>query len=114
MRQVMTAPTDGDDRADREVDALGADDDRHAERDHRGRHGAVENVDQIAEQAALDDADVKEAGRDDAVDGEDERERDDRPDRPVPGERAQSQIERPVRFDVGRSASRPSRPRSCG
>ena len=81
---------DGDDRADREIDALGADHDRHAERDERGRHGAIENVDQIAEQPALDDADLKKPGRDDAVDGEDERQRHQRPDRPVAGDRAQS------------------------
>ena len=55
---------DGDDRADRKIDALGADHHRHAERDDRGRRGAIEDVDQVAEQPAFDDADSEEAGRD--------------------------------------------------
>ena len=72
---------DRDDRADREIDPLGADHDRHAERDDRRRHGAVEDVDQVAEQSAFDDPDGEESGRDEAVDREDQRQRDERPNR---------------------------------
>ena len=93
---------DGDDRADREIDALGADDHRHAKRDQRGRNGAVENVDQVAEQPALDDADLEEARRDDSIDDEDQRERDDRPDGAVAEDRAQPGKGRRFRLDVGR------------
>ena len=76
----MDAPGDHgaanrDDRADRKVDAFRADDDRHAERHHRGRHGAIEDVDQVAEQPALDDADAEKAGRDEPVDHQDQRQR---------------------------------------
>ena len=91
---------DGDHGADRKVDSFRADDDRHAERDHRRRHGAVENVDQVAEQAAFNDANVEETGRYDAVDGEDEHKRDHRPDRTMSCKRSQPQIERPVRLGV--------------
>ena len=76
----VNAPGDGgadhrDHRADRKVDALGPDHHRHAERDQRRRHGAIEDVDQAAEQAAFDDADGEEAGRDEAVDDQDHRQR---------------------------------------
>ncbi len=94
----------GDDRADREIDSLRADDDRHPNRDKRRRHGPVENVDQIAEQAALDDANVEEPGRDQTVDGEDQRKRDDRPDRSMPRERAQPQGEGPFRLGARRDS----------
>ncbi len=93
---------DGDDRADREVDALGADDSGHAERHQRRRHGAVQNVDQVAEQPALDDANLEEAGRNDSVDDQDQRQRDNRPHGAMPGDRAQPGRGRRRRRDLSR------------
>ena len=81
---------DGDDRSDREIDAFRADHHRHPQSDDRGRHRPVQNVDEVAEQAALDDADVEEPGRDEAVDREDERQRQKRPNRAMAGKRAQA------------------------
>ena len=77
----------GDDRADGQVNALGADHDGHAERQHRRRHAAIDHVDEAAEQATLDDADREEIRRDDAVDDQDHHQRRQRPDRAVTEER---------------------------
>src|SRR5271166_264982 len=90
---------DGDDRADREVDALRADDDGHAESDDCGRRSPVEDVDEIAEQAPLDDADVEESGRNHSIYGEDERERDERPDGAMSSDSAQAAVRRGRRLD---------------
>ncbi len=59
---------DGDDRSDRKIDAFRSDHHRHPQSDDGGRRRPVQNVDEVAEQAALNDADIEEPGRDDPVD----------------------------------------------
>ncbi len=91
----MHAPGDGgtdhrDDRADGQIDTLGADHHRHAEGEHCRRHAAIDDVDEAAEQAPLDDTDREEVGRDDAVDDEDHRQRRQWPDGAVSEDGAQA------------------------
>ena len=53
MVEHATAPAIGGDRADREVDAAGGDDERHAERDEQRRRAVAQDVDEAAEQVPV-------------------------------------------------------------
>ena len=90
---------DGDHRAYREVDALGADHHSHSKRHHRRRHRPVQYVDQAAEQTAFDDADGEEAGRHETVHGKNERQDEQGPNRPVAGKHANPCVEGHSRRD---------------
>src|SRR5690606_23588498 len=75
---------DGVDRADRQVDALGGDDEGHAERDEQQRGAAAQDVDErAAEPAVVDLGDDEAEAGDDDVDDEERGEHDERPHEPL-------------------------------
>ena len=83
----------GNHRADRKIDALGADHHRHAEGDHGGRHGAIKMSIRLPNRRPSTMRMVKKPGDTKAVDDQDERQRQQRPYRPLAGKRAEPQIE---------------------
>src|SRR5262249_60282690 len=78
----------------------------HAEGDEGNRRRTVDDVDQAAEQAALDDPDAEEARREDGVEQEDDAQDHQRPYRAVAGQRAEPGDQRSLQAQRRRTLDR--------